>query len=182
MGQYYKPISLTRNQHLYSHDYDNGLKLMEHSWVGNYFVNTVMSLLKRSGAWYNNRIVWAGDYADDEPKLNENLYGLQEKENRINPKEDSDFLKNRYLVNVTKKEFVDVLRKYSENKETNPNDVWVIHPLPLLTCEGNGRGGGDLHKHVDHPIIGSWARNRLYVTKKRPNENIYKEIIFDLEE
>ncbi len=41
MGQYYKPICLDnelKEQWVYSHDYDNGLKLMEHSYVSNNFV------------------------------------------------------------------------------------------------------------------------------------------------
>ena len=42
---------------------------------------------------------------------------------------------------MDKKEFV--------NKDTMPNnDDWLVHPLPLLTCEGNGRGGGDYWKLV----------------------------------
>ena len=42
MGQYYIPI-IKRNNGTFetydSHDYDNGLKLMEHSYVGNSFVD-----------------------------------------------------------------------------------------------------------------------------------------------
>ena len=50
MGQYYKPTILkdrkVKNKSdivvwFYSHNYDNGLKLMEHSYKGNNFVNAV---------------------------------------------------------------------------------------------------------------------------------------------
>ena len=42
--------------HFYSHDYNNGLKLMEHSWLGNTFVNAVCSELVDTP----NRLVWCG--------------------------------------------------------------------------------------------------------------------------
>ena len=66
MGQYYKPINLDDKQWLYTHDYDTGLKLMEHSWIGNQFVGTVMSLMLKGGLWFKKRIVWAGDYYGDQ--------------------------------------------------------------------------------------------------------------------
>ena len=44
----------------YSHNYNNGLKLMEHSWVGNNFVNAVLSHIKDNPM----RVAWVGDYSD----------------------------------------------------------------------------------------------------------------------
>ena len=64
MGQYYKPVNVDNMQWLLSHDYSTGLKLMEHSWIGNEFVGYVMTLMVKGGAWYKKRIVWAGDYYD----------------------------------------------------------------------------------------------------------------------
>lgn len=66
MGQYYKPINLDKEEWLYSHDYDNGLKLMEHSYVRNSFVETVGILLLKDYPWYKTRIIWAGDYTEQE--------------------------------------------------------------------------------------------------------------------
>ena len=48
MGQYYMPTLISEDgtvRTLYSHAYDNGLKLMEHSYIGNNFVNAVLTLL-----------------------------------------------------------------------------------------------------------------------------------------
>ena len=60
-----------------------------------------------------------------------------------------------------------------------------IHPLPLLTCEGNGRGGGDF-RGDEKGIVGSWARDVISVEKTNPlvttDTMDYKEIIFDLDE
>ena len=67
MGQYYYPTILREknkrfySEEFYSHDYDNGLKLTEHSYCGNNFVETIMAqLLNKPG-----RLAWLGDYHSD---------------------------------------------------------------------------------------------------------------------
>lgn len=175
MGQYYKAACLNDFGNkikgwVYSHDYGSGLKLMEHSWMLNEFVNSVEGLLSKDGDWYKKSIVWAGDYADNEPNTEENIYGLCVERKKIKPP-TIEPLTFRFILNHTKKEFVD--------KEKVPaNDGWRIHPLPLLTCEGNGRGGGDYRGEED--IVGSWARNEISVSNNIP-EN-FKELIFDIVE
>jgi hypothetical protein len=198
MGQYYKPVILgekTEENHetvkawVYSHEYGDGLKLMEHSYQGNNFVSTFEKQLSRTGEHYKSRVVWAGDYADEEPDLkiikegkeyDANLYSLCDKKNKIKPKV-SETDTYQYILNHTKKEFVD------KNKVPEIKD-WEgakIHPLPLLTCEGNGRGGGDF-RGDEKGIVGSWARDVISVEKTNPlvttDTMDYKEIIFDLNE
>ena len=165
MGQYYKPISMNKMQHLYSHDYGNGLKLMEHSYIGNNFVNTIESLLAPGGEWYKNRLVWAGDYADEEEN-GDNLW-TQVGDDPIEPEDMEQVESGRYIVNHTEREFVD--------KDIVPKDSegWKVHPLPLLTCEGNGRGGGDYHRDNWH--IGDWARDEISIEKEEPKD--FDEII-----
>jgi len=198
MGQYYKPVILgekTEENHetvkawMYSHEYDNGLKLMEHSYQGNNFVSTFEKQLSRKGDYHKSRVVWAGDYADEEPDLkiieegkeyDANLYLLCNDKNEIKPKVSKTDT-YQYILNHTKKEFVD------KNKVPEIKD-WKgakIHPLPLLTCEGNGRGGGDF-RGDEKGIVGSWARDVISVEKTNPlvttDTMDYKEIIFDLNE
>ncbi len=63
MGQYYKPTLINKNgewKTFYSHEYNNGLKLMEHSYIGNNFVAAVLSEL----ALESHRVWWLGDYAE----------------------------------------------------------------------------------------------------------------------
>jgi len=172
MGQYYKPISIEKRQHVLSHDYDNGLKLMQHSWIGNKFVGVVEELIAKGGAWHGDRIVWAGDYADKEKNRKSNLYDIARA--KIQPPVSKK--KYRFVINLDTQEFVD------KNKvpvtEVYEKFEYKIHPLPLLTCEGNGRGGGDYHK--DHELVGKWARNRVIVANRAPKG--FKEIIFDLVE
>jgi hypothetical protein len=199
MGQYFNPIILgdkpEEGQHetvkawMYSHDYSTGLKLMEHSYQGNTFVSAFEKQLSRRGKHYKSRVVWAGDYADEEPGLkiivedkeyDTNLHSLCNDENKINPKvmstEDYPF-----IVNHTKKQFVDK-NSVPEIVDCKGNK---IHPLPLLTCEGNGRGGGDF-RGDEKGIVGSWARDVISVEKDNPKVlhgmMDYTEIVFDLEE
>jgi hypothetical protein len=198
MGQYYKPVILgekTEENHetvkawVCSHEYGNGLKLMEHSYQGNNFVSTFEKQLSRKGDYHKSRVVWAGDYADEEPDLkiidegkeyDANLYSLCNDKNEIKPKVSKTDT-YQYILNHTKKEFVD------KNKVPEIKD-WKgakIHPLPLLTCEGNGRGGGDF-RGDEKGIVGSWARDVISVEKTNPlvttDTMEYKEIIFDLNE
>ena len=66
MGQYYIPVIVLGNKikkAVYSHAYGNGLKLMEHSYIGNNFVNAVLHEIFE-GPLGAQRLVWLGDYAD----------------------------------------------------------------------------------------------------------------------
>jgi hypothetical protein len=173
MGQYYYPVNLDKEEYLYSHDYGgNGLKLMEHSYIGNDFVETVEQLLTSGNSWQKTRIVWAGDYMDDGlfvDDLSVNLHGYaHDNFDKISPKFENLSI-GRYLVNHSKKEFVD------KNKLEGD-----IHPLPLLTCSGNGRGGGD-YNGADEEYVGSWAGDVISIEKEELKlfifkKNDYKEI------
>jgi hypothetical protein len=179
MGQYYKPISIEKKQFVIAHDYDNGLKLMEHSWIGNGFVGVVENLIAPGGPWHGDHILWAGDYADPEPRQERNAYELISQSDRNKIKPAAQKSNYRYVVNLDTKQFVD-------KTKVPLSDVWVgddgkehpyaIHPLPLLTCEGNGRGGGDFRKQ--DPLVGSWARHRVTVSNEIPEG--FNELYFDL--
>lgn len=223
MGQYYRPEILrdspTPDGHevidfaFYSHNFGNGLKLMEHSYVGNDFVNVVAGFLKQP-----RRLVWAGDYADAEPgrtivsdgrEFDANLYALASEHNtrpyvvasgepamdqsqreysdrrgadygvdKVNVEATVDVAHTvRYFLNHSKREFVDVTAGPPANSRWSE---LIIHPLPLLTSEGNGRGGGDYHSYdfVDreivyhrrpgHDLVGSWARDVISGSDERP--------------
>lgn len=190
MGQYYKPAILRKNWKMANnavkatlscYDYDNGAKLMEHSYISNSFVRSVEHLLANEFKGYP--FVWVGDYADEvETKTGKhNIY--HDAYEVIYTKDDSkrksyERLRNgipampewiegkkynpyatipyyKYLVNYSKKEFCIV----PENIEGE----WQVHPLPLLTCSGNGRGGGDYRVETDKRV-GSWAYDKIGLT------------------
>lgn len=188
MGQYYKPMLLkerkvvrARSKKIDSNlmygyfetwDWENGSKLMEHSYYRNHLIGGVLvNILKVGGA----RVVWCGDYADDEKKNIGNLYELvREREDIVciapTMGKDAEYDANyellnqyNYIVNHDKKL---ALRLHRPDK----GEDWCIHPLPILTAEGNGRGGGDFRTediHVDN-LVGSWARDYFTIEKELP--------------
>ena len=177
MGQYYKPTILGKNKKtvkkwLYSFEYGNGLKLMEHSWIGNAFVSTFENEL------INNPqiIVWGGDYAENCKNRKSNVYDRCKDKLKISPIKIMIDEKYRYIINHTKKKFIDKT-KVPVTNESN-GFKWRIHPLPLMTCEGNGLGGGDYRNESD--LIGKWSRNLISIESKTPKD--YQEILFDLKE
>ena len=172
MGQYYKPTILNKKNTgikawWYSWDYDNGLKLMEHSYMGNSLCNAVEHYLMRNP----QRLVWAGDYADNEKGMDTNIFMLSDdKEKRKITDGDTSAIPSGYfVVNHTHREYYrrDAIEPFEKD--------WIINPLPILTCEGNGRGGGDYHCRTDADFVGTWARCTIEVTDKEPGAE-YAEI------
>lgn len=264
MGQYYTPIILDEDgkieYYLSSHDFNNGLKLMEHSWLGNEFVAAVESLLAQEAP---RRVVWAGDYADPEVdaegnplmgsyirddgtvqtyeanlynltddvpdtlyrpdlpglgvrynyqwyKTNEYGFRVQRDKPRITRTKDPEVVPNveravrvtqtshPFILNWDKREFVN--KRRVPRAHYGSERPLAIHPLPLLTVEGNGRGGGDFHlpekgrfedltpARGNFALIGSWARDHISVSPTRPDKwphdtrGEWTEIYFDLVE
>jgi len=162
MGQYYKCIILAEkpvegekecvrtfvNPHVYS----EGAKLTEHSYCKSTFMRTVEALLRNGGTFYKSRIVWAGDYADKEPGSERNLYDSLGEEDLGYTVAEYTY-DHTFIVNHTKREYAMKINQF--------------HPLPLLTAEGNGRGGGD-YRGVDEDLVGTWARDVISVKMEAP--------------
>ncbi len=182
MGQYYKPINLKSFEFEESWDFDNGSKLMEHSWIGNDFVGSIMKLLTKGNKWYKGKIVWAGDYSKPiYKKLN--FYGLccDEEDlekgdinlfNKIQSKEylSEEEQKKAIIVNHSRKEYV----KLSNCREE-------INPLPLLTALGNGQGSGD-YRGLDMSLIGRWALDKISVEFDENDLKDFTELETDFKE
>lgn len=170
---------------LYSHDYGNGLKLMEHSYIGNKFVGAVMKLMTKGNKWHKKPIVWCGDYFSEEGE--EDYYDKVEDNKRLKPYEWMQDIeqKKAILVNHTKKEYArfytfpldEIKKKVIDRLEGN--DEWVINILPLLTALGNGRGGGDYHG-INEDKLGIWARDILSVEFEVPEG--YNELKVEFKE
>lgn len=203
MGQYYTPVILNNDKtrivaYAYSHNFGSGLKLMEHSWLNNAFVQLLEHYLINNPS----RLVWAGDYADNEEGSEYNLYSKASEEGLplsypemptdevmqykySSDKDESQKYwgiferqsvpkKYKYIVNHDKKIYINKLNL------TADSDGWFIHPLPLMTCEGNGRGGGDYrNENADDMIIGSWSRDLISIESRKPNKD-YTEVVFNL--
>ena len=70
MGQYYRVAIITEDARIRFvinlSKFITGYKLMEHSYMGNYFVNIVLSaMLRLNTQGHETRVVWMGDYAED---------------------------------------------------------------------------------------------------------------------
>ena len=181
MGQYYTPVLIdeeTNDERKYlSHNYGNGLKLMEHSYLGNTFVETVCNEILE----HPMRVAWVGDYADDvidEEKYKnipniERFVEIEKDEPNIIgytqpnavPQNVSSFC--YFIINHTKKEFINMYEYIFKNK-TN------IHPLPLLTSIGNGCGGGDYSGKCEE-LCGNWCGDIIECNYYDNIVNILKE-------
>ena len=201
MGQYYYPTILREknkrfySEEFYSHDYDNGLKLTEHSYCGNHFVETIMAqLLNKPG-----RLAWIGDYHEegDFAELNPGLPKTIEKRfykhyesehdccagnhvSHYSKPEEVKERQGRFILNHDKKCYID-MEKYEKDNLTfgAEDDDCLFHPIPLLTAVGNGRGGGDF-SGVGEEDVGSWAGDLLEVRNAKPKgyRNVTEDIQF----
>ena len=188
MGQYYKFVSVDKEKSISPINFDNGSKLMEHSWLNNNYVGAAMQLISKGQPFYGDKIVWAGDYADNEikngKKLRRNLYDLCSNYKIAIKIDENNIKKLRYIVNLDTKEYVAICKSLvSEiwtDSTTNKKYSFRIHPLPLLTCDGNGNGLGDFMGKDPNNLIGKWKRNRVVAQQRKPRN--CKELIFDLVE
>lgn len=174
MGQYYMPIIKRGNvlRRAYSHDFDNGLKLMEHSYVGNNFVNVVANEIIDNPA----QLYWVGDYAEESdfssPAMFKRIYGYaweRTRDNKTtveNPNEKFDWSKDWYFINQTKKEYMEMPKEGD----------WIYTPISLLTAIGNGRGGGDYRE--ENSMVGYWAGDKVYLSENKPDDK-YTDITAD---
>lgn len=179
MGQYYHPAILGKNKKtilawVYSHNFSSGLKLMEHSWLENPFVKAFETLIHKNP----QHVVWAGDYAEQCKARKSNVYDRCLESKKVKPEITLSDKETRYVVNHTKQLYVDKTKVPKTNG-------WQIHPLPLLTCEGNGSGGGDFwvnpkKEQGNTSIIGTWARDLISVEPVLPKG--YTELVFNLVE
>lgn len=207
MGQYYKPVLIAQDGSmatLYSWDYDNGMKLMEHSWIGNDLVNAVQSLIINCP----KQVAWMGDYADSkdgspyEKQVESHMTwdefmeiyrkAVDSDECRVEPPVMCFGLRSAgwFLVNHTKRVYIDLTQYVRNNayfEEWRDVDGFhrqttCVHPLPLLTACGNNRGGGDYH--ANHPgieSVGTWAFDLIELTQCAPDKD-YESVMFKFDE
>ena len=155
-------------------------KLMEHSYVDNQFVDAITEELIKNGP---AQVAWVGDYAD-----------LPEEYEKYNPwKRNGRVIKyvtpaakhvlsGKYIVNLTKKEYISFDEYYQANKRTEiyrdsngdkQESTWCVHPLPIFTACGNGRGGGD-YRGTCMDIAGAWAFDEIEIMDHKPSPKYYQ--------
>lgn len=173
MGQYYRVYlqeESTGNEKILNRNVDGEYtmaKLMEHSWIGNTFVDAVCALLYQTP----QKIAWVGDYADESEVYEKVWESDGEDVHATNFKLDG-----KYIVNHTKKMYIEFDEYKIKNEDS---EGWTVHPIPLLTCIGNGRGGGD-YRGQSMEIVGDWYMNVISI-EEMPPEN-YTQVTCDFKE
>lgn len=184
MGQYYH-IILKKEGEKKVHAFDRTIdgeytmaKLMEHSWWLNPMVNAIAKKLYYSPS----HIAWVGDYAnetEEETKLWNLAYGKNGNKKKFEMLHKTTFtLTGKYLVNHTKKLILDCWQYLVQCIRENPDNEyysWVVHPLPLLTAVGNGRGGGDYRSNPNIDKVGTWAWDILEIVECDDLEKLEKQ-------
>lgn len=181
MGQYYKVLAQVNDNRRTISTYLDGeyqmAKLMEQSWLGNYYVDTIASMFyKKKG-----RVAWVGDYADDSPYYKQVWNDDEKVISEEGLKRVKFTLDNKFLCNHDRKIYVDI-EEYKKASAFGKDGGWIIHPLPLLTAQGNGRGGGDYYsEYPNFDKVGEWAMEVISIEDKIP-EGYEKYDIFFKEE
>ena len=200
MGQYYRPIIktddgieiLNRNLIIDGQEEYTMAKITEHSWIGNWFMEAVCDKIYNSDKPV--RLIWMGDYANEfECYFKDNFNGLTQTQienyhkaawgepdrGKAIDRVAFDFM-NKYIVNHTKKIYIDCSLYYKSSVMKCDGDEWCLHPLSLLTCIGNGLGGGDYKAPTDastFELVGSWAWDEINITDEIPqNYDLIKPI------
>ncbi len=165
-----------------------GLKLTEHSWVGNDFMQGVCKKIHNKPSY----VYWVGDYFDpseDEAKsemssdcVSVDFASLWRKKNAKELQDTFD-ISDKYLVNHDLKVYVnmcDYIDMLTCGK-THDKD-WVQHPLSLLTAISNGKGGGDYDvEGLNADSIGVWKGCLLEITDNIPKDyiDVTEDVLFD---
>lgn len=190
MGQYYRFINLDKKQKCERSKYM--LKLTEHSYLGNKYCSDILSLL--SNKWKGDRVIHVGDYAEgNDGTTTEELIATIEKENGLSKKEytvydwgntfedvkpEKDSSNIRYVYNLDKKEFVDLLKQPVQWLCYEENQIYVakFNSFALLIGCGNEQGGGDYYTK-NKEKIGLWAGDHFVSSTTRIKDyEHFKEI------
>lgn len=149
-------------------------KLLAHSLTIDFEPRLVANLMHQLyvEGWCT-QLVWLGDYHQENfgcKKLYEKLM------DKVTPYEmryvnDETFVKfegvkefsiskdYRYLINSEKCEYID-FKKYL----IDGNLDYLLHPLPMLTADGNGKGNGDYFNQENWRDVGRWKYDTIIVS------------------
>lgn len=187
MGQYYRPTFLNEDKSEVIATTEplttwfDGMKLMEHSYYGTDVVRATMEMLKNELNGF--RFVWAGDYADNTIG-DKNVYDVAD----ANGTDFADKLDTETRI-LSGKRYHRLPEKYGQAKYLlnydkraavllTPDGDNPIHPLPLLTAESNGLGGGD-YRGPEMSLVGSWKYDHIGASDELPEGFSVDEIVFE---
>ena len=179
MGQYYRIAYDDGNLHINDRKVDGKdyimAKLMEHSYFGNSLMDSMSSVIYKNPT----RVIWVGDYADEGDEVSDATSGDVTYDDVWSYGSDlNDVLKHvefdyrgKYLVNHTKGVYISFDKYLDENDQE-------IHPLSILTCIGNGRGGGD-YEGINMDYVGTWAWDEIEIVDDAHDGMKELDIVFN---
>jgi len=145
---------------------------MEHSYIGNEYVERIMSMLKEPG-----ELTWLCDYYEGDGAT----WGNTTEATKDEFLKDSEMIEADYIIlNTTKKLFIDIAAVEKQSKEHNV-ESWPIHPLPIL-CNSNteSQGGGDFHPEDSRRA--TWKGDTIQIVDKDSTpegyENVTEDVLF----
>lgn len=153
------------------HRWSSGVKLMEHAWFLRPFVAGVLGEVRGKPV----RIAWVGDYAGEpEDYRLHPEFGIADLKAcwGADAPEAEPFSEMPtggvygYLVNRDKGICID-LAAVAMEAEAKSQRGGALHPLPILTAIGNGRGGGDYWGRNEDKV-GTWAMDMIEFADEVP--------------
>lgn len=190
MGQYYRGVILGKTtkrtkkiivrKAFCCYEHHNGAKLMEHSYVGNWYVKEYEHAL--ANKFFGFPFVWIGDYAEDKYDTNvfDAAHNYIDSKKVVEATPYDNLPTYKYIINFDKKVFVRIPEKPNNHYDEKGNYILTIHPLPLLCADGNQQGNGDYYG-TNETLVGSWAYDRIGVGNELP-DNIKTELVVSFEE
>lgn len=182
MGQYYEMINVDKNVKI-EHNFDKigGMKLMEHSYIGN---NLDLYTRKNlADKWFGDVVMHVGDYANKDDgsahkaykkyknilKNSEHMPSIPCKEYDLTITFKKKVFAYPIVANLDKKQYLDYskclpneITIYLEDNGIALISCLCVSPLLLLTAVGNGLGGGDYGCECPKAdLIGTWAGDHL---------------------
>ena len=179
-------------------DYDNLYKLLEWSYIGNSFLDTVLTQLIRPLDDKKKRLLaFVGDYSElkENVKIPKdlkdyrycinaahemvwNMYGEKAISVKGANRSIDTYSGEWYAVDRTAHEYV----KLFDLPLACPGWDGHINPVGILCATSNGLGGGDYRGHVNEDMAGRWAFHDIVVTAGENIDESYLEIKPDFTE
>ena len=183
MGQYFKAVFLNEDYQPIFEIEPGGLKLMAHSWVENDIRYAVCDYLIDNPT----RLVWAGDYEDENTSLPDKLKVYSNSIEYVNSVTSEDYMSEDYktsrnriskkvigrystILNHDKKEYVDLKSLPFDS------DGYQVFALPLLTANSSGSGGSYYIRPCDVVFYGRWCGDTLQAVQANKVPDGYEQI------
>ena len=180
MGQYFLFVCLLNEtflQFINIFCHEGGSKFLEMAYKNNYFMLRMEKLLSPGNLWYKQRVVLAGDNANNEKNHQVNLFGLTIPESVSDYKSDvtaQNINPDTSLINCIKEycakedEFRYIINHDYFQYVDKEKSTTKIHPLAILLEEG----------YINSTRL--WSRQRISVQNNIP-ENFTEYIIDESE-